>query len=96
MEFFDIARAFAALVLVLGLFMVVAVAARRWLPQWQQRFSETPRRLEVIETRALDARHRLVLVRCDAEEHLLVIGSHGVTRLQKGHAEPQDSGNSRA
>ncbi len=92
MDVLDIARAFAALLLVLGLFMVVAFAARRWLPQWQQRLSETPRRLELIESRALDARHRLVLVRCDAEEHLLVIGSHGVTRLPRDPAGAQDSG----
>ena len=37
------------------------------------------RRLQVIESLSLDARHRLVIVRCDAAEHLLLLGAESAT-----------------
>lgn len=36
-------------------------------------------RLEVVATRSLDPRTKLVLVRCDQAEHLLAVGPTGVT-----------------
>jgi flagellar protein FliO/FliZ len=36
--------------------------------------SRTPRRLQVIETLPLDIKRRLVIVRCDDNEHLLLLG----------------------
>jgi len=32
------------------------------------------RRLQLVETLALDVRRRLVIVRCDGDEHLLLLG----------------------
>jgi len=67
-------RAFLALVLVLGLIGLVARGARR--------FGLAPRtivarnkRLTVLEITPLDAKNRLVLVRRDDIEHLLLVGS---------------------
>jgi flagellar protein FliO/FliZ len=34
------------------------------------------RRLELVENLPLDMRRRLVIVRCDGEEHLLLLGAH--------------------
>ncbi len=42
------------------------------------------RRLKVIESMALDARRRLVLVRRDDKEHLLVLGQDGETVVETG------------
>jgi flagellar protein FliO/FliZ len=39
-------------------------------------------RLAVTASQALDARVRLVLVRCDAVEHLLAVGPAGVTLIE--------------
>jgi len=36
----------------------------------------TPRRLSILETLPLDIRRRLVLVKCDESEHLLLLGTH--------------------
>ena len=36
-------------------------------------------RLQVVETLTLDVRHRLVIVRCDDSEHLLLMGHEGDT-----------------
>ncbi len=38
--------------------------------------SQRPQRLAVVETLALDLRRRLVIVRCDGKEHLLLLGAN--------------------
>jgi flagellar protein FliO/FliZ len=75
MEMMSLLRAVLALILVLGLIGAAAWAVRRFGPGGL--FSARPskaRRLGVIETLAVDARHRLVLVRRDDREHLLLLG----------------------
>ena len=63
----------ASLLLVLGLFALVAWAAKRYLPT--TRVGARPgRRLSVIEVAMLDTRRRLVLVRRDDVEHLILLG----------------------
>jgi flagellar protein FliO/FliZ len=91
MEAMSLIRALAALVLVLGLIGAAAWAARRY---GATRFgglvrSKNPR-LKVIETLAIDARTKLVLVRQDAQEHLLVIGGGQATTLSHGPAPQPD------
>jgi flagellar protein FliO/FliZ len=46
------------------------------------------RRLAVIETLALDSRRRLVLVRRDGVEHLLLLGSDGARVVERAIAAP--------
>ena len=36
---------------------------------------QTARRLQLVETLALDTRRRLVIARCDGREHLLLLGA---------------------
>jgi len=76
MNLFDLARAIFGLVFVLGLIGLAAWAARRYAPQLLARLSAErgDRRLQVVETLVLDPARRLVLVRVDNEERLLILG----------------------
>ncbi|MCB2055042.1 MAG: FliO/MopB family protein [Geminicoccaceae bacterium] len=74
-DWLDILRSLAALAFVAGLVLLAASAGRRFLPRLQARLATADRRLAVIETLPLDARNRLVLVRADEKEHLLVLSS---------------------
>ncbi len=75
MDPIDFLQPLGALAFVLGLIALLAWAARRW------RLGVTPagtaRRLAVVEVLPLDQRRRLVLVRCDEREHLLLLGPDG-------------------
>lgn len=77
MDLVDPLRLLAAILVVAGLVALLLLAARRL-----ERLRGGPgRRLAVVESCWLDGRNRLVLVRCDAGEHLLVVGQHGVRPL---------------
>lgn len=72
-----------ALVFVLALIGVIAWIARRYgigLSAAVPRSGK--RRLSVVETTALDTKRRLVLVRRDAVEHLLLIGPNADTVIE--------------
>ena len=75
MDPIDYLRFLAALAFVLGLIALLAWAARRW------RLGATPpgsaRRLALLEVLPLDPRRKLVLVRCDGREYLLLLGQDG-------------------
>ena len=82
MEPIDYGRFLAALLFVLGLIALVAWLARRF----RLGGGATPgaaRRRAVLETLALDARRKLVLIRRDDTEHLLLLGADG-NRLVEG------------
>ena len=75
MEGLDYLRFFLALVFVLGLIGILAVLARRTglgFPITAIK-SVQSRRLSVVEVTALDGRRRMVLIRRDNIEHLLLI-----------------------
>ena len=76
MDLADFARALFALVLTLGLIGLAAVAARRFGPEWMVRLQRprAERRLEIVESLPLDPARRLVLVRLDGQERLLLLG----------------------
>ena len=76
MDFADLARAAFALLLTLGLVGLGAVALRRFGPDTLARFSASrkERRLAVVESLVLDPARRLVIVSCDGEERLLLLG----------------------
>jgi len=77
MDFAEFLRAVFALALTLGLVGLGAVALRRYGPDALARFgrpTRTERRLTVVETLVLDPTRRLVLVACDGEEQLLLLG----------------------
>ena len=66
----------AGLAVTLGLIGLAVVVMRRFGPETIRRLSvqRAERRLAVIETLVLDPSRRLVLVRHDKEEHLILLG----------------------
>lgn len=76
MDWVSFLRATFALAVVVGLIGLAAVAARRWAPGLLAKATarSAERRLEVVETLVLDPTRRLVLVRVDDEERLILIG----------------------
>ena len=72
----DFARAVFALAITLGLVGLAAVAVRRFGPDWITRLQRprAERRLEIVESLPLDPARRLVLVRLDGAERLLLLG----------------------
>ncbi len=76
MNFLELLRAVFALAIVLGLILALAYGLKRYAPQLLGKI-QAPRgrkRLEVVETLVLDPVRRLVLVRLDDEERLILLG----------------------
>ncbi|MBF0324149.1 FliO/MopB family protein [Magnetospirillum moscoviense] len=67
-------RFVAALAFVVGLMLALLWALRRFGPAGMVVRAGAKRRLGVVETAALDGRRRLVLIRRDDTEHLLLVG----------------------
>jgi flagellar protein FliO/FliZ len=79
-------RFILALVFVIGLIGVVAYMARRLgfgFPA-QAIKGRNDRRIGVVEVAPLDARRRLILVRRDDVEHLLVVSPTSETVIERG------------
>jgi len=94
MDLIDIGRYFAALLLVLALVGAAGLAMRRFgmpglvKPQGQ-------RRLEIVETLAIGPRQKLILLRRDGVEHLVLAGAEGASLVESGipvTAKPQPAG----
>ena len=77
MDMANYIRTVAALVLVLGMIVGVLWLLRRFGVPGMVPRQPANRRLGVIETIAVDSRRRLVLVRRDDREHLLLLGTAG-------------------
>lgn len=75
MEMSDYLRTVSALVLVLGLILGLLWLLRRIGVPGMVLARQASRRLSVVESLALDSRRRLVLVRRDGREHLLLLGA---------------------
>jgi flagellar protein FliO/FliZ len=73
---FDVLRAIIALAFTLGLVALGAYALRRWGPGGLLTLAapRAERRMSVIETLILDPSRRLVLVKLDGRERLLLLG----------------------
>ena len=76
MDIFQLIRAVAALAITLGLIGLAGVALRKFGPDALSRLTalRKDRRMQVVETLVLDPARRLVLVRIDNEERLLILG----------------------
>jgi flagellar protein FliO/FliZ len=73
--FLAVLQAAFALAVTLGLVGLAAYAARRWGPAGLMAIKKPgERRLQIVESLTLDAQRRVVLIRCDAEERLLLLG----------------------
>ncbi len=74
MSFSEVLYAFIALVFVLALFAVLALMARRMGFGFPVAAKGSRKRLSVVEALPLDAKRRLVLLKLDATEHLVLVG----------------------
>lgn len=76
MEATSFFRAIFALVVVLGLIFGLAAVLRRFGPELMARFASprAKRRMEVVETLILDPARRLIMVRIDGCERLILLG----------------------
>ncbi len=77
MNFLDLFRAIFGLAITLGIIGLAAWAARRYAPEILARFQGQQgqvRRMKVVETLVLDPSRRLVLIRVDDEERLILLG----------------------
>ncbi|MGI9436939.1 MAG: FliO/MopB family protein [Geminicoccaceae bacterium] len=81
-------RFMVALALVLALIGICGWLAKRFRLGSMIGGSTGSGRLQMIETLALDGRQRLVLVRRDDREHLLLVGQDG-GRIVEAGIEPQ-------
>jgi flagellar protein FliO/FliZ len=79
MDVLDIARMFFALLAVLALIGLAALAARKAGLVANGGVLARKRRLQLVETLALDARRRAAIIRCDGREHLVLLGAHSET-----------------
>jgi len=78
MEFSEILRFVSALVFVVGLIAACAWAARRFgLVQLGEKASSRGR-LAVVETLSIDPKRKLLIIRHDDREHLVMLGDQDV------------------
>lgn len=78
-----------ALVFVIALIGVFAVAARRFgFAGAVAAKGSTARRLAIVEVRPLDAKRKLVLIRRDDTEHLVILGPTSETLIEAKISAP--------
>ena len=86
-------RFLIGLMFVLALILALAWVARRlnFVPGALKMPRSGPRRLSVIEATTVDAKRRLVLVRRDDVEHLVLLGPTSETVIETGIMPPASS-----
>jgi flagellar protein FliO/FliZ len=77
----DYFRVIFGLLTVIGLIGVAAIAARKAGLATFAPGVTGKRRLGVVETLSLDARRRLLIVKCDDREHLIILGAQNETLI---------------
>jgi flagellar protein FliO/FliZ len=89
-ELLDWARALFALIATLALILGLAWVARRFGMLEAGKSGE--KRLKLSESLMIDPRRRLVIVRCDEREHLILCGPGGDVVVSALEAKPQAEG----
>ncbi|WP_262695377.1 flagellar biosynthetic protein FliO [Kordiimonas aquimaris] len=86
----EIFNAFAALVFVLGLLGLFAWGVRRFgfIPG-QPALNRKTKELEIIETKMVDARNKLLVARWRGTDYLLASGPDGIKRIDEQKAQKQ-------
>lgn len=89
MEGIVILKFLAALVCVVSLLLLCAWALKRsGVIASMGGVQSADRRLKVLEYMPIDHRRKLVLVRCDDKEHLLLLGAQSETVVESGMVVP--------
>ena len=82
-------RFLLALIFVLALIGILGWLIRRFgFPGRLPPARNKDRRLRIVEIAAVDGKRRLVLLRRDATEHLILLGTTGDTVIESGIAAP--------
>ena len=89
-EYHELLRMLAALVFVLALMGGLAFLLRRLGLAGPVMASGKAARLNVVESLPLDGRRRLVMIRRDDKEHLVILGPNSETVIETGIA-PKDN-----
>lgn len=92
MDLIDFARYVGALALVLGLLGFAALAAKRYGIAGLAGIGKLgggARRLSVVETMMVGAKHKLILIKRDGVEHLVLIGPDGAIVVENAIDAPQ-------
>jgi flagellar protein FliO/FliZ len=84
MDTIDYIRFLAALALVIGLIMALSWGLKRMGVGTSSTALTSRRRLRTVESTSIDSRHRLVLVRRDAVEHLVLLGPTSSQVIETG------------
>tara|TARA_R110000787_G_scaffold10590_3_gene35825 strand:- start:79 stop:390 length:312 start_codon:yes stop_codon:yes gene_type:complete len=89
-------RFILALVFVLALIALIAWGARRFgLARGTVRATGGERRLDIVEVTPIDSKRRLVLVKRDGTEHLLLLGTTQDLVIETGITAPAGSASTR-
>ena len=89
MDFSDVFRFVAALAFIIGLIGLCAFLARRFgLAPGGMLQPGAPRRLALVEMKQLDQKHRLLLIRRDGKEHLILTGGDQPLLVEAGIDAP--------
>ena len=82
MEMYDYLKFIAALLFVLGLMGGLALFLKRIGLGGPSMMAANKRRLKIIEILHIDARRKAVLMTCDDQEHLVILGVNGETVIE--------------
>lgn len=89
MDFSEIFRFVAALAFILGLIGLCAMLAKRFGLAPGVTSAGSNRRIGIVEVRPVDARHRLLLIRRDGKEHLILMGGEHPLLIESGIDAPE-------
>jgi flagellar protein FliO/FliZ len=89
MELSEIFRFVASLAFILGLIGLCAYVAKRMgLATGGIAATGTQKRLSIVEVKVVDAKHRLILMRRDDREHLILLGGENDLLIESGIEAP--------
>lgn len=91
MDMMSYTRYFLSFIFVIGLMYGLSWLARRFMPgAIPLTESNRQKRLGLVEVMAIDAKRRLVLVKRDNAEHLLLLGQNSETVVETNITSPLD------
>ncbi|MFN3934760.1 FliO/MopB family protein [Parvibaculum sp.] len=90
MDFSEIFRFVAALAFILGLIGLCAMLAKRFGLAPGVTSAGSNRRVGIVEVRPVDAKHRLLLIRRDGKEHLILMGGEHPLLIESGIDAPEE------
>lgn len=93
MDYAEYMRFFFALMFVIGLIGGAALLARRFglAPGAPTGGRASKKRLEVVEAISLDPKRRLMIIRRDDKEHLVILGADKETVVETGFDAPAEN-----